>query len=42
MTNAVGATGGPQTALVSFVVFYATCMAVTWYFYYRRNAEIPC
>ncbi|CAA9453184.1 MAG: Nitrate/nitrite transporter [uncultured Rubrobacteraceae bacterium] len=38
----IGATGGPQTALVSFVVFYATCMAVTWYFYYRRNAEIPC
>lgn len=38
----IGATGGPQTALISFVVFYATCMAVTWYFYYRRNAEIPC
>ncbi|HVF02654.1 MAG TPA: hypothetical protein VNA27_15130 [Rubrobacteraceae bacterium] len=38
----IGATGGPQTALISFVVFYATCMVVTWYFYYRRNAEIPC
>ncbi len=38
----IGATGGPQTALISSVVFYATCMAVTWYFYYRRNAEIPC
>jgi len=38
----LGATGGPRTALISFVVFYATCMVVTWYFYYRRNAEIPC
>ena len=38
----IGATGGPQTALIAFVAFYATCIAVTWYFYYRKNAEIPC
>ncbi len=38
----IGATGGPQTALIGFVAFYATCIAVTWYFYYRKNAEIPC
>jgi len=38
----IGVTGGPQTALMSFVVFYVTCSAVTWYFYHRRNAEIPC
>jgi MFS transporter, NNP family, nitrate/nitrite transporter len=38
----IGVTGGPQTALVSFVAFYVTCIAVTWYFYHRRNAEFPC
>jgi NNP family nitrate/nitrite transporter-like MFS transporter len=38
----IGATGGPQTALVSFIVFYVTCIGVTWWFYYRKNAEIPC
>ncbi len=38
----IGATGGPQTALISFIAFYVTCIAVTWYFYYRKDAEIPC
>ncbi len=38
----IGATGGPQTALATFVAFYATCVAVTWYFYGRKNAEIRC
>ena len=38
----IGATGGPQTALIAFVAFYATCVAVTWYFYFRKNAEIRC
>jgi NNP family nitrate/nitrite transporter-like MFS transporter len=22
--------GGPQTALVAFILFYVTCIAVTW------------
>ena len=34
--------GGPQVALTCFIAFYVTCMAVTWWFYFRRNAEIPC
>lgn len=38
----IGATGGPQTALISFIAFYVTCVAVMWWFYYRKNAEIPC
>ena len=38
----ISATGGPQTALIAFIAFYATCIAVTWWFYYRKNAEIPC
>ena len=38
----IGATGGPQTALTAFVAFYVTCVAVTWYFYFRKKAEIRC
>lgn len=38
----IEATGGPQTALLSFIIFYITCIAVTWYFYCRRSAGIPC
>jgi MFS transporter, NNP family, nitrate/nitrite transporter len=34
--------GGPQAALVAFILFYVTCIAVTWWFYGRRNAEMPC
>ena len=35
-------TGGPEAALYAFVAFYVTCIAVTWWFYSRRNAEMPC
>lgn len=38
----IGVFGGPQAALVTFIAFYVTCVAVTWYFYARHNAEIPC
>ena len=38
----IGATGGPQTALIAFIAFYVTCVAVTYWFYYRKNAEIRC
>ncbi len=38
----VAATGGPQIALMAFVAFYAICIAVTWYFYFRKGAEIRC
>lgn len=40
--SSIEATGGPQTALACFIIFYVSCIAVTWWFYYRRNAEIPC
>jgi NNP family nitrate/nitrite transporter-like MFS transporter len=33
-------TGGYTAALVAFLAFYLTCMAVTWWFYLReRGAE---
>ena len=34
--------GGSQVALMAFIAFYVTCIAVTWYFYSRRNAEMHC
>ena len=35
-------TGGPEAALYLFVVFYLTCIAITWWYYARRNAPMPC
>lgn len=38
----VRTTGAPAAALYGFIVFYASCMVLTWWFYSRRNAENPC
>jgi NNP family nitrate/nitrite transporter-like MFS transporter len=38
----IGATGGIQTALYAFIGFYVSCIAVTWWFYSRPNAEVTC
>ena len=35
-------TGSPASALWGFLAFYVSCIAVTWWFYARRNAEMPC
>lgn len=35
-------TGSVQTALYCFIAFYATCMLITWWYYARRNAPVPC
>ena len=40
--TSISATGGPEAALYVFIVFYVTCIAVTWWFYARRKAEMPC
>ncbi len=40
--SSIDATGGPQAAFFAFIAFYVTCLAVTWWFYYRRDAETPC
>jgi MFS transporter, NNP family, nitrate/nitrite transporter len=40
--SSIDVTGGPQTALFAFIAFYVTCVAITWWFYYRREAEIRC
>ena len=33
----IAATGGPQLALEVYLAFYATCLALTWWFYLRKS-----
>ncbi|ODV12010.1 MAG: nitrate/nitrite transporter [Rubrivivax sp. SCN 70-15] len=40
--SSIALTGGPEAALWVFVVFYLVCIVVTWWYYARRNAEMPC
>ena len=40
--TSIALTGGPQLALYAFIVFYLTCLLVTWWWYFRRGAETPC
>ncbi|KVP74533.1 NarK family nitrate/nitrite MFS transporter [Burkholderia ubonensis] len=35
-------TGSAVPALACFIAFYATCVAITWWFYARRRAPMPC
>ncbi len=34
--------GTPEYALYGFAVYYASCLAVNWWFYARKGAEIRC
>jgi MFS transporter, NNP family, nitrate/nitrite transporter len=34
--------GTPQNALYGFALYYASCLALNWWYYARKNAEIPC
>lgn len=38
--KSIALTGGPQLALVVYLVFYATCLALTWWYYLRRSSEV--
>lgn len=40
--SSIALTGGPQAALYGFMAFYLTCLAITWWWYFRRGAEMPC
>lgn len=40
--TSIAVTGGPEAAIIGFILFYATCIAVTWWYYSRKNAEVPC
>lgn len=35
-------TGSPQGALIFFSMFYLSCVLVTWRWYSRKEAEVPC
>ena len=39
--SSIALTGGPEMALYGFIAFYATCIAITWWWYFRRGAEAP-
>ncbi len=40
--TSIALTGSPQAALLVFIAFYASCLAITWWWYLRRGAELPC
>jgi MFS transporter, NNP family, nitrate/nitrite transporter len=40
--SSIALTGGPEAALYVFIGFYLTCAAVTWWYYARRGADMPC
>jgi NNP family nitrate/nitrite transporter-like MFS transporter len=40
--TSIAATGGPEVALYVFIIFYCSCILMTWWYYLRKHAEIPC
>ncbi|VTU36146.1 Nitrite facilitator 1 [Variovorax sp. PBS-H4] len=40
--TSISLTGSPDAALYVFVVFYLVCIAITWWYYSRKNAPMPC
>jgi NNP family nitrate/nitrite transporter-like MFS transporter len=40
--TSIAMTGGPEAALYAFIAFYVTCIALTWWYYARKGAEMPC
>ncbi|TAN53124.1 MAG: MFS transporter [Methylococcaceae bacterium] len=40
--TAIALTGGPEAALYFFIAFYVCCIGMTWWYYARKNAGMPC
>ncbi len=40
--TSISLTGGPEMAFMMFIVFYLSCIAVTWWWYARPQAKTPC
>ena len=40
--TSIGLTGGPEAALWAFGIFYGICAAITWVYYSRKSAAVPC
>ncbi len=34
--------GVPHFAMFGFAIYYITCLALNWWYYARKNAEMPC
>jgi NNP family nitrate/nitrite transporter-like MFS transporter len=40
--TSIAMTGSPHAALYVFIAFYLSCIAITWWYYARPRAEMPC
>jgi NNP family nitrate/nitrite transporter-like MFS transporter len=40
--TSIALTGAPDAALYTFLAFYVTCIVMTWWYYSRKGAEMPC
>ncbi len=40
--TAISITGSPDAAFYCFIIFYITCIAITWWNYARKTASMPC
>ncbi|MCB1425600.1 MAG: NarK family nitrate/nitrite MFS transporter [Brucellaceae bacterium] len=40
--TSIAMTGAPNGALWGFLWFYVVCLAITWFFYSRKGASVPC
>ncbi|PKM10457.1 MAG: MFS transporter [Gammaproteobacteria bacterium HGW-Gammaproteobacteria-3] len=40
--TSISLTGAPDAALWFFIGFYLICIAMTWWYYARKNAPMPC
>lgn len=40
--SSIAFSGGPEAALYGFIAFYLSCIAITWWHYARKQAEMPC
>jgi MFS transporter, NNP family, nitrate/nitrite transporter len=40
--TSIAMTGSPAAALQIFMLFYFSCIALTWWYYSRRTAPMPC
>jgi NNP family nitrate/nitrite transporter-like MFS transporter len=40
--TSIALTGGAEAALLLFLAFYLSCIAITWWAYARRYAPMPC
>jgi NNP family nitrate/nitrite transporter-like MFS transporter len=40
--TSISLTGSPVLALATFLAFYSSCLYITWFYYARKGAEVPC